>query len=81
LRRVERPVGRPGPGELLVRVTACGVCRTDLHLAQGDLRPQLGGRQTGGVGQVRAVQAPRVRRTKRRLWLTLDGSAVSPRRR
>jgi propanol-preferring alcohol dehydrogenase len=41
LRRVERPVGLPGPGELLVRVTACGVCRTDLHLAEGDLRPHL----------------------------------------
>lgn len=27
----------PGPGELLLRVRACGVCRTDLHLAEGDL--------------------------------------------
>jgi propanol-preferring alcohol dehydrogenase len=27
----------PGPGELLVRVRACGVCRTDLHVAEGDL--------------------------------------------
>ncbi|EKF23630.1 zinc-binding alcohol dehydrogenase family protein [Mycolicibacterium hassiacum DSM 44199] len=30
-------VPRPGPGELLVRVRACGVCRTDLHVAEGDL--------------------------------------------
>jgi propanol-preferring alcohol dehydrogenase len=32
---------RPDPGgdELLVRVEACGVCRTDLHLAEGDLAP------------------------------------------
>jgi propanol-preferring alcohol dehydrogenase len=36
---VERPVPDPGPGELRVRVTACGVCRTDLHLAEGDLSP------------------------------------------
>ncbi|MQA27677.1 MAG: zinc-binding alcohol dehydrogenase family protein [Micromonosporaceae bacterium] len=34
---VERPTPVPGPGELLVRVRACGVCRTDLHLAEGDL--------------------------------------------
>jgi propanol-preferring alcohol dehydrogenase len=27
----------PGPGEILVRVTACGVCRTDLHVSEGDL--------------------------------------------
>jgi propanol-preferring alcohol dehydrogenase len=36
---VERPVPEPGPGEIRVRVTACGVCRTDLHLAEGDLAP------------------------------------------
>jgi alcohol dehydrogenase, propanol-preferring len=32
---VERP--RPKAGELLVRVRVCGVCRTDLHVAEGDL--------------------------------------------
>jgi propanol-preferring alcohol dehydrogenase len=31
------PVPEPGPGELLVAVRACGVCRTDLHVADGDL--------------------------------------------
>lgn len=31
------PVPVPAPGELLVRVLACGVCRTDLHVAEGDL--------------------------------------------
>jgi propanol-preferring alcohol dehydrogenase len=36
---VERPIPEPGPGELRVRVAACGVCRTDLHLAEGDLAP------------------------------------------
>ena len=40
LRLVERPVPEPGPGELLVRVICCGVCRTDLHLAEGDLPPK-----------------------------------------
>ncbi len=33
----ELPVPRPGPGQVLVRVRACGVCRTDLHVARGEL--------------------------------------------
>ena len=37
---VERPIPEPGPGELLIRVRCCGVCRTDLHLAEGDLAPR-----------------------------------------
>jgi propanol-preferring alcohol dehydrogenase len=37
---LERPV--PGPGQLLLRVHACGVCRTDLHVVDGELpRPKL----------------------------------------
>lgn len=39
LAAVRRPVPEPGPGDLLLRVEACGVCRTDLHLAEGDLPP------------------------------------------
>jgi propanol-preferring alcohol dehydrogenase len=31
------PVPRPGRGELLIKVHACGVCRTDLHVADGEL--------------------------------------------
>lgn len=34
---VSGPSPRPGHGELLVRVLACGVCRTDLHVVEGDL--------------------------------------------
>ncbi len=37
LRLVERDVPRPGPGETRIRVSACGMCRTDLHVAEGDL--------------------------------------------
>jgi alcohol dehydrogenase, propanol-preferring len=37
LELVERPAPRPGPHEVRVRVLTCGVCRTDLHLAEGDL--------------------------------------------
>jgi propanol-preferring alcohol dehydrogenase len=33
----DRPDPTPGPGQVLVRVAVCGVCRTDLHLAEGDL--------------------------------------------
>lgn len=40
LRLVERPVPEPGPGQVRVRVRVCGVCRTDLHLAEGDLPPR-----------------------------------------
>jgi propanol-preferring alcohol dehydrogenase len=31
------PVPRPGPGQVLLKVIACGVCRTDLHIADGEL--------------------------------------------
>ena len=37
LERVTIPVPSPAPGELLVGVRACGVCRTDLHVTEGDL--------------------------------------------
>ncbi len=37
---VARPVPEPGPTEIRVRVRVCGVCRTDLHLAEGDLPPK-----------------------------------------
>jgi propanol-preferring alcohol dehydrogenase len=43
----ERPDPQPGPGEVLVRVHACGVCRTDLHLAEGDLVPHRPGTVPG----------------------------------
>lgn len=39
----ERPDPVPGRGEVLLRVRVCGVCRTDLHLAEGDLEPRRPG--------------------------------------
>src|SRR5512141_1648819 len=36
----EIPARVPGPGEVLVEVAACGVCRTDLHVVEGDLAPR-----------------------------------------
>jgi propanol-preferring alcohol dehydrogenase len=44
---VQLPDPEPGAGEVRVRVTACGVCRTDLHLAEGDLVPRRRGTVPG----------------------------------
>src|SRR6267378_3501992 len=42
LEMVELADPKPGPGQIAVRVRACGVCRTDLHVADGELRePKL----------------------------------------
>ena len=38
--QVTRDIPVPGPGQIRLRVTTCGVCRTDLHLAEGDLMPR-----------------------------------------
>ena len=40
---VERLIPEPGPGQVRLRVSACGVCRTDLHLCEGDLAPRRPG--------------------------------------
>jgi propanol-preferring alcohol dehydrogenase len=57
LEPVDRPDPAPAPGELLLSVRACGVCRTDLQLIEGDLRahrlPVVPGHQV--VGTVAAV--------------------------
>src|SRR3972149_6809141 len=49
----ERPVPVPGPGQLLIRVSACAVCRTDLHVVDGELPaprlPLVPGHQIVGV--------------------------------
>jgi len=54
LKLVERPCPEPGQGQVLLRVTACGVCRTDLHVVDGELTepalPLIPGHQI--VGQV-----------------------------
>lgn len=56
----EVPVPRPGPGDILVKIEACGVCHTDLHAAEGDWPvkpdpPFIPGHE--GVGYVVAVGA------------------------
>jgi propanol-preferring alcohol dehydrogenase len=56
LSRIERDVPEPGPGQVLVRISCCGVCRTDLHLLDGDLPPRHAGVTPGHevVGRVEA---------------------------
>ena len=53
LRLADVPVPEPGPDEVLIRVHACGVCRTDLHVVEGDLEarrsPIIPGHQVVGV--------------------------------
>jgi alcohol dehydrogenase, propanol-preferring len=42
LRATELPIPKPGPGAVLIQVRACAVCRTDLHVVDGELtRPKL----------------------------------------
>ena len=51
---------QPGPGQVLLRVRACGVCRTDLHIVEGELPPRreqvIPGHQI--VGEVAAGAVP-----------------------
>ncbi|MGA9420798.1 MAG: zinc-dependent alcohol dehydrogenase family protein [Rhodanobacteraceae bacterium] len=59
LERVELPDRQPGAGEIRVRVTACGVCRTDLHVVDGELPdpklPIIPGHEV--VGRIDAIGA------------------------
>src|SRR5262245_47341012 len=59
LRAAESDTGAPGPGEVLVRVAACGICRTDLHICDGELpfvhSPLVPGHEI--VGRVEALGA------------------------
>jgi propanol-preferring alcohol dehydrogenase len=63
LRSVERPTPEPGPGEVRVRVRACAICRTDLHVIEGDLPPialpLVPGHQAVGVVEARGPGAER----------------------
>jgi len=53
LRMVELPLPQPGSGAVLIAVEACGVCRTDLHLIDGELPhpllPVIPGHEIVGV--------------------------------
>jgi propanol-preferring alcohol dehydrogenase len=63
LRQIERDLPEPAPGQVRVRVLCCGVCRTDLHLAEGDLPPRAArttpGHEVVGVVDARGPDATR----------------------
>jgi hypothetical protein len=65
LELTELPRPQPMPGEILVRVRCCGVCRTDLHIAEGDLPLRMPnvvpGHQIVGVVEARGEGATRFR--------------------
>ncbi len=70
LHAIELPDPEPGPGEILVRIKTCGVCRTDLHVAEGDLPPRhpriipgheiVGAVERCGAGCARFAEGARV---------------------
>lgn len=63
LQYTEVPVREPGPGEVLVRVHCCGVCRTDLHIVEGELAPRrspvIPGHQIVGIVEKMGKDASR----------------------
>ena len=63
LRLEQRPVPEPGPDQVLVRVHACGVCRTDLHVVDGDLTepklPLVPGHEVVGTVAARGTNVER----------------------
>ncbi|MBV9410857.1 MAG: zinc-dependent alcohol dehydrogenase family protein [Acidimicrobiia bacterium] len=67
--RVERPDPEPGPGEVRIKISTCGVCRTDLHLAEGDLPPHhpgtIPGHQAVGVVEKQGPEAKRFKQGDR----------------
>jgi len=69
LRAVEIPEPEPRPGEIRVKVKACGICRTDLHVVEGDLpavrSPLTPGHQVVGVVDGLGAGAVRFRHGER----------------
>jgi propanol-preferring alcohol dehydrogenase len=65
LRQVDKPVPDPGPDEVRVAIEVCGVCRTDLHIVEGDLAPRragiVPGHQVVGRVESRGAAARRFR--------------------
>ncbi|MCW2724107.1 MAG: alcohol dehydrogenase [Frankiales bacterium] len=63
LRLVDRDQPEPGPHQVRVRISCCGVCRTDLHLAEGDLPPRrprvVPGHEVVGTVEALGPQASR----------------------
>jgi len=69
LRRHDVPTPEPGPGQVRLRVRACGVCRTDLHIVDGELTapklPLIPGHEIVGVVEQAGAGAARFRAGER----------------
>ncbi|MDA2926256.1 zinc-dependent alcohol dehydrogenase family protein [Acidobacteria bacterium AH-259-G07] len=69
LREKESPLPEPGAAEIRVRVKACGVCRTDLHIVEGELPcrklPLIPGHQIVGIVEARGERAGRFQEGQR----------------
>ena len=84
LRLVEMAPPEPGPGEIRVRVRACAMCRTDLHVIEGDLPPRrlplVPGHQAVGVVDALGPNAARFRRGARVgiAWLRSTCGTIRP---
>src|SRR5262245_23628548 len=69
LEAIEKPAPDPGPDEVRVAVEVCGVCRTDLHLVEGELAPRragvVPGHQVVGRVEARGSSAKRFREADR----------------
>src|SRR5207247_3398226 len=69
------PVPEPGPDDVRVRVQVCGVCRTDLHIVEGELppskRPAVPGPEVAGIVDVAGSPARAVKAGERagRAWM------------
>src|SRR5690348_14155622 len=65
LRPADLPLPAPGPDQVLIRVRACGVCRTDLHVLDGELPdpklPLVLGHEIVGTVEARGVRVERFR--------------------
>jgi alcohol dehydrogenase, propanol-preferring len=63
LRKAELPMPKPGPGQVLIRVRACAVCRTDLHIVDGELAqpklPLIPGHEIVGIVEEKGEGAER----------------------
>jgi alcohol dehydrogenase, propanol-preferring len=63
LRKAELTMPKPGPGQVLIRVRACAVCRTDLHVIDGELTqpklPLIPGHEIVGIVEEKGESADR----------------------
>jgi propanol-preferring alcohol dehydrogenase len=87
LRLTELPLPKPGPEDILIRVSVCGVCHTDLHTVEGELQevrlPIIPGHQVVGFVEKRGERAYRFKEGQRVgvAWLySADGECAFCRR-